>query len=80
MARLYNSVAAAFLFFSYGRAFFVFVDLVVVAFFFGWLNRSSLGRRAALGCNSLIVLRFFLLIDSLSSFVILFGNPIDNKE
>ena len=36
--------------------FFDFVD--VVAFFFGWLNRSSLGRSAAFGCNSLIIVMF----------------------
>ena len=61
----------------------MFVVLVVEeqAFSFGWRNRSSLGRRAALGCNSLIIVMFFLLlINGLSSFAIFFGGSMDDVE
>ena len=50
------------------------------AFSFGWRNRSSLGRRAALGCNSLIIVMFLLLINGLSSFAIFFGGSMDDVE
>ena len=60
----------------------MFVVLVVEeqAFSFGWRNRSSLGRRAAFGCNSLIIVMFLLLINVLSSFAIFFGGSMDDVE